>query len=502
MSEPSVSFYPLSVGETIGGKYRIDAVLGEGGMGVVFAATHVDLHCPVAIKVIRQELNQQPELIARLMLEARAAAQIKSEHVCRVLDVSRLEGGPPYVVMEYLDGKNLGTILEAKGRLNERLAVDYVLQACEAVAEAHRAGVIHRDLKPENLFLAEFPDGRRAIKVLDFGISKMTGPMVKAAGSSLTNPSSAMGSPHFMAPEQMTAARDVDARADIWALGTILHQLVTGQLAFDGDSLPAVCAAVLQGNPVPIRDYLAELSPGLEEAILRCLVKSRDQRLGTVAELAQLIAPFGSAQAAQSALRISRLSDNSYPSPNSEESSSGTLLSPRQLPTPRTPVQRVPIETVAAVTSSKRSFSGFRSAIGASRGQSLAAMGGLLLVVGLGVVVLNAMSRGPLPASSSKSDHSSPLSAANAAVVSVAPVAAQPAPSSAELQPAASASGVAPIIWVASETSASSQQASNAPVSPAQKSLALTAKVRAATVKNKTNSATDPYNSDNFGGRR
>src|ERR1700690_3412638 len=248
MLEASTPFYPLSVGELVGGKYRITSILGEGGMGIVFAATHVDLHCDVAIKVIRQELNQQPELIARLMLEARAAAQIRSEHVCRVLDVARLDTGTPYVVMEYLDGKNLASVLDAKGRLPERLSVDYVLQACEAVAEAHRAGVVHRDLKPENLFLAEFPDGRRAIKVLDFGISKATGAWVKPVARTLTNPSSAMGSPHYMAPEQMTAARDVDARADIWALGAILHQLVTGHLAFDGDSLPAVCAAVLQSD--------------------------------------------------------------------------------------------------------------------------------------------------------------------------------------------------------------------------------------------------------------
>ncbi len=497
-----MSFYPLSVGETVGGKYRIDAVIGEGGMGVVFAATHIDLQRPVAIKVIRQELSQQPELIARLLLEARAAAQIKSEHVCRVLDVSRLDSGPPYVVMEYLEGRNLGAILEAKGRLNERLAVDYVLQACEAVAEAHRAGVIHRDLKPENLFLAEFPDGRRAIKVLDFGISKMTGPMVEAAGSSLTNPTSAMGSPHFMAPEQMTAARGADARADIWALGTILHQLVTGHLAFDGDSLLAVCAAVLQGDPVPIRNYMAELSPGLEEAILRCLVKNRDQRLSSVAELATLIAPFGSAQAAQSALRISRLSDNSYSGPDDGENSSGTLLSPRQLPTPRTPVQRIPIETAAAVTSSKRSISRAGSGF---RGRSYASIGGVVLILGLAVAAVIVRSQSPVTTSASNSHQAAALSVSAATAVSAVmpkPLVAQPSPASTELQPAASASSAAQATLPPSEASASQKQAVNVPVTVVGRSQSLVTTAHAPSVKSKPHTAVNPYNSDNFGGRR
>lgn len=497
------SAYPLSIGELVGGKYRIDTVIGEGGMGVVFAATHVDLHCPVALKVIRQELSQQPELIARLMLEARAAAQIKSEHVCRVLDVSRLDGGPPYVVMEYLEGKNLGVLLEAKGQLSERVAVDYVLQACEAVAEAHRAGVIHRDLKPENLFLAEFPDGRQAIKVLDFGISKLTGSVMKVHGSSsLTNPSSAMGSPHFMAPEQMTAARDVDARADIWALGTILHQLVTGHLAFDGDSLPAVCAAVLQAEPVPVRDYLPELSAGLEEAIRRCLVKDRSQRLNSVADLAQLIAPFGSPQAAQSATRIARLLDNFPSVPSSADKSSGTLVSPRQLPTPRTPVQRIPIETASAVTSSKRSFASLGSTIKRTRVRWYAVMG-CVLVLGVAAALVRSWSPSQPTAFTAANPSlisTSPGAAAHAIPPTVPDVAGS-SPTVNELQPLALASALAPSTQLAPEASALRGQTSTVPRAPSRP-LTVTTTVRGPNAKNKTNSAVNPYNSDNFGGRR
>ena len=485
MLQASTPFYPLSVGELVGGKYRITSVLGEGGMGIVFAASHVDLHCDVAIKVIRQELNQQPELIARLMLEARAAAQIRSEHVCRVLDVARLDSGAPYVVMEYLDGKTLATVLDAKGRLSERLAVDYLLQACEAVAEAHRAGVVHRDLKPENLFLAEFPDGRRAIKVLDFGISKATGTWVKPVARTLTNPSSAMGSPHYMAPEQMTAARDVDARADIWALGAILHQMVTGQLAFDGDSLPAVCAAVLQSEPMPARQYLPEISSGVEEAILLCLVKNRDHRLASVANLARLISSFGSPQAVQSAARIYRLLDDAQPVQSSGEHSTSTLLSPRQLPTPRTPV-RAPMETTVAVTSSKRAFAPFGYGVSGRRWRALSVIGVVLLVSGISLAVLLARATksttSPVPDTSIKSlphvvnEVAAQLPPTPEAVVTPPEIAAKPLSSQS-----------APIARL------------SAPKRPPLVPLVHRANPDA---KHDVTAARDPYNPDNFGGRR
>ena len=491
MLEASVPFYPLSVGELVAGKYRINSVLGEGGMGIVFAATHVDLNCSVALKVIRQDLNQQPELVSRLMLEARAAAQIKSEHVCRVLDVARLDSGVPYVVMEYLEGKNLAIVLDARVRLTERLAVDYLLQACEAVAEAHRAGVVHRDLKPENLFLAEFTDGRRAIKVLDFGISKATGSWVNPVGQSLTNPSSAMGSPHYMAPEQMTAARDVDARADIWALGAILHQLVTGHLAFDGDSLPAVCAAVLQSEPIPVREYVPELSPGLEKAILRCLTKTRDQRLASVADFARLIAPFGSAQAAQSVIRIIRLLEDNESIDSSGEQSSGTLLSPRQLPTPRTPLRHSPVETTKAVTSSKRNFAAFDDELGGKRRRLIKRLGIPALLLGLFALVFTIISSGRsariVPSTSALPIPPLPTIQAAAALMPQLP------------------QSVAPQIEAAPFPNAvSSQTVSTARVA-SPKHLSATPVVHSSASDSKRMApaaSRDPYNSDNFGGRR
>ena len=516
MFEGHTSFYPLAAGDLVGGKYRINGVIGEGGMGVVFAATHLDLQRTVALKVIRSELSQQPELIARLMLEARAAAQIRSEHVCHVLDVARLESGIPYVVMEYLEGKNLSAVLDAKVRLSDRVAVDYILQACEALAEAHRAGIVHRDLKPENLFLAELPDGRRLIKVLDFGISKTTGQFLGPGTKALTNPTTAMGSPHYMAPEQMAAARDVDARADIWALGAILHQLVTGHLAFDGTSLPAVCAAVLQSEPVPVRNYVADVSPGLERAILTCLVKNRDQRLTSVAELAHSIAPFGSTNALQSATRISRLLENTSPTPDSHDAS-GTLLSPRQLPTPRTPLRQQTGATTQAVTSSKKSFTVPDTGdpwMTRRRGAVI----GLLTLVGLGLAgALLVFSRG----TGSSPVHESPLdgtSSANAVgAPTVVPAAQLGAESSVALGQTSLPSGSTSLpaqpsgtAQVNRDTPESQYRASSAIVATARERTRadplreVTRPQHAATptLQRKNSASKDPYDPNNFGGRR
>lgn len=295
---------PFAVGDVLLDKYRIDRVLGVGGMGVVLAATHLDLDSQVAIKVMRGELLGSESAVQRLLLEAKAAAKIKSEHVARVLDVGRLPEGAPYIVMEFLDGCDLGQLLSRNGALSVQQSVDYVLEACEALAQAHAAQIIHRDLKPENLFVATLPDGTRSIKVVDFGISKQLGQ--SATGPALTNPSSAVGSPQYMAPEQMQA-RAVDVRADVWALGTILYQCVSGKYAFDGDTLPEVCAKVLGEDPPPLGSVRPDVPPALEAIVARCLRKDPTQRYPDVAALAAELAPFGSAGALRSLERITRV---------------------------------------------------------------------------------------------------------------------------------------------------------------------------------------------------
>ena len=295
----------FGAGDVLVDKYRIECVLGEGGMGIVLRATHMDLGCPVAIKVMRPELAQNEEAVNRLLVEARAAASIRSEHVARVLDVGRLESGAPFLVLEYLEGRDLAQILGKVGHLASHVAVDFVLQACQALCEAHGAGVIHRDLKPENLFLSHRADGTPVIKVLDFGISKRV--TREGREGARTNPSELLGSPLYMAPEQMRGSADIDARADIWSLGVVLYELCTGQSPFFGESMPAICARVIGIEPDAPRSLQPNLPSGLEGIILRCLRKDREARPANIAELATALAAYGSTNAASyatSALRV------------------------------------------------------------------------------------------------------------------------------------------------------------------------------------------------------
>jgi serine/threonine-protein kinase len=291
---------PFNGGDLIAGKYRVDRILGAGGMGVVVAATHVDLDRPVAVKLIREELASDPGVVERLMLEARSAAKIKSDHVGRVLDVGKLDNGVPYIVMEFLQGMDLCQMLEQTGPLSVMDAVDFVLQACEALAEAHLANIVHRDLKPENLFVTRLPDGSAHIKVLDFGISKQLG---DTSRRQLTNPSSAVGSPQYMAPEQMQA-REVDLRVDIWALGAILYELLSNHPAFEGSTLPEVCIKVMGQEPPQLSVYVPHIPDALQEIVTRCLTKDPDKRYAGIGELVDDLVRFGSARSAQSRNRI------------------------------------------------------------------------------------------------------------------------------------------------------------------------------------------------------
>jgi serine/threonine-protein kinase len=291
-------------GELIGGKYRVTGLIGEGGMGIVLSAVHDDLERDVAIKVVRRELLQNEDVIERLLAEAQIAACIRSEHVTRVLDVGRLTSGSPYLVLEKLEGRDLSGILDEGGPLDVETAVDFVLQVCDALAEAHAGGIIHRDLKPENLFFTTRPDGSPCIKVLDFGISKNLGARDRRAA--ITNPSQVMGSPFYMAPEQIRS-KPVDARSDVWALGVVLYELCTGQTPFAADSVPSVCHLVLNEKPTPPRTFAPDLPLALEGIILRCLEKDPEHRFANVAELAFVLSAFGGPEAAYYADRIERV---------------------------------------------------------------------------------------------------------------------------------------------------------------------------------------------------
>jgi tRNA A-37 threonylcarbamoyl transferase component Bud32 len=294
-------------GQILLGKYRIERVLGMGGMGVVVAATHVTLEERVAIKFLLPQALGNAEAVARFLREARAAVRIKSEHVARVTDVGQLETGAPYMIMEYLDGADLGTVAQRRGAFSIEDAIECLLQACEAIAEAHALGIVHRDLKPANLFLVTRADGTPSVKVLDFGISKVTGMASSGPDLSMTKTTTIMGSPLYMSPEQMASSRDVDARTDIWALGAILYELLTGTVPFQADTITQLCVMILQQSPPSLRALRPDAPEGLERVIVRCLNKDRNRRFATIAEFAHALAPFAPRRARLSIERVSRV---------------------------------------------------------------------------------------------------------------------------------------------------------------------------------------------------
>ncbi|MET0795024.1 MAG: protein kinase [Polyangiaceae bacterium] len=297
---------PVTEGQILAGKYRVERVLGSGGMGFVVAAWHLELEQRVAMKFLHPLALERADTAERFRREARSAAKIRSEHVARVIDVGIMEGGVPYMVMEYLEGHDLSDEMGRVGMLPIEDAIDYVLQAIEALAEAHTAGIVHRDLKPANLFIATRADGSRIVKVLDFGISKsLLGASV--AELSLTRTSVLIGSPLYMSPEQMRSAKDVDTRTDIWSLGVIMYEMITGQPPYTGDSIPALCASLLSDTPIAMRAIRPEVPHELEDIINRCLAKDRQHRFSTVGELARALAQFGSASSQLHVDRASRV---------------------------------------------------------------------------------------------------------------------------------------------------------------------------------------------------
>jgi eukaryotic-like serine/threonine-protein kinase len=285
-------------GDVLAGKYRIEKVLGVGGMGVVVAARHQQLDTRVAIKFLLPAMLANAEAVARFAREARAAVRITGEHVARVLDVGTLDTGAPYMVMEFLEGGDLAAWLTQRGALPVDLAVEFLLHACVAVAEAHSLGIVHRDLKPANLFCIRRADGKNSVKVLDFGISKVTTDVgASEAGMSVTKTSAMMGSPLYMSPEQMRSPKEVDAQTDVWALGVILFELLTAQVPFDGETVPEVAIKVATSTPPSIRGLRPEVPLGLEAVIVKALEKPKSDRYRNVAELAIAIGEYAPARA-------------------------------------------------------------------------------------------------------------------------------------------------------------------------------------------------------------
>ena len=259
----------VALGAVLVGKYRIDAILGQGGMGVVARATHLHLNETVAIKFLRADIAGDDEANQRFLREAHAAWKLKNEHVARVLDVGTLDSGLPYLVMEHLEGVDLDNMLEQSHRIAPALAVEFIVQACEGLAEAHALGIVHRDVKPSNFFVTWRSDGTPLVKLLDFGISKVA----NSTDVSLTQTQSMLGTPAYMSPEQMRSARTVDARTDVWSLGAVLFELIEGVRPFEAESFSEMCVKVAVDPPSP---FSVPLPPGLDAVVRHCLEKNPD----------------------------------------------------------------------------------------------------------------------------------------------------------------------------------------------------------------------------------
>jgi serine/threonine protein kinase len=285
----------VAIGAVLAGRYRVDRVLGQGGMGIVVQAMHLQLHQPVALKFLLPEVLGNQQIVQRFLREAQAAVRLKSEHVARVIDVGSLESGAPYMVLEYLEGADLSNI--SRAQLTVGGIVDLVLQACEALAEAHSLGIVHRDIKPANFFITRRADGAPLLKVLDFGISK-----TPTTDGQLTATQTVMGTPAYMSPEQMRSSRDVDLRSDIWSLGVVLYELLQGAPPFGGDTFSSLVLKVVN-DPLP--KLTVRLPGDLEAIVYRCLEKDPARRFQNTAELAHAIARYAQSET-QAAISVQR----------------------------------------------------------------------------------------------------------------------------------------------------------------------------------------------------
>jgi hypothetical protein len=280
---------PVRIGAVVGDRYRVERVLGVGGMGVVAAAHDLTTRSTVAIKFMQPSALTQPQALRRFVREAQALYALDNQHIARMLDVGNVASGAPYIVMEYLEGRDLCARLSAEGPLPIADVVVLLVQACQAVQAAHAENILHRDLKPANLFETRGTDGQPVLKVLDFGISKLVSSDAFSGETALTGASGYLGSPAYMAPEQMLGASEIDARCDVWSLGVVLYELLSGQPPFEGNNVVEICARVLTCGVTPIAERRPGTPAALVRVIERCLEKEPQRRYASVLELAQAL---------------------------------------------------------------------------------------------------------------------------------------------------------------------------------------------------------------------
>ena len=352
-------------GTVLAGKYRVVRTIGRGGMGHVLEAEHVDLRTKVALKLLAEQYVERPHVVERFLREARACAILRSDHVCRVFDVGRFDDGQPYMVLELLEGFDLARMLRASGPFAAATAADYIAQACDAIGEAHAAGIVHRDLKPSNLFVTQRRDGSALVKVLDFGVAKAQG----EGDFSLTATDNVVGSPNYMAPEQLRSAKAADARSDIWSLGVILHELVCGRPPFSGETLVDLAVRISSHPP----ELPTGVPPTYAAIVARCLQKDPALRFQTIGELVAALQPLARAS------------------------------------TPTLPPLAIPIPPTPEPPTTLRSASGAAEALPALRRRRLLVIGSVAaILLGISAAFLVGSSHDSVPASPPPSPSPSP----------------------------------------------------------------------------------------------
>ena len=430
-------FVELDPGTILLGKYRIDALIGTGGMGNVVRASHLFLHQPVAIKVLLPSMTEDASTVQRFLREAQATVKLKSEHSARVIDVGTTPDGTPFMVMEFLDGNDLSQILRHHGPQQPAIVCDLMLQACEGIAEAHALGIIHRDIKPSNFFITRRPDGSMLLKILDFGISK-----TPVGYDELTGTQMVLGTPQYMAPEQMKSGRSADPRSDIWSIGVVMYQMLTGRPPFAGESYADLVLKVGLEPPEPIT---IPLPTGLAEVVLRCLEKDPNLRFQNLGELARHLAPFATdpIASAQAGARVGRILQHRSTQIAVPGALPGALMGGLAQPIPISPAHMTPGSWPALQSTSLSHGIGQVTHAGrSSRGWIIAGLAALSIVAGAGGYAISQLSH------QDPAQHDGPASAAAsepvappppAAVTAAPPAAAQPRPTVVTATPPAAA---------------------------------------------------------------
>jgi serine/threonine-protein kinase len=364
---------PLPRGES----FQIGRVLGRGGMGTVVEATHAPSGRRMALKFLHDELKDHPTIPKRFMREVELATALTSAHVARTFGTERTPDGTTFMIMELLDGRDLCSLLRKERQLSPARAAGIVAQACEALEEAHARGIVHRDLKPENLFVGQAPGGADWVKVLDFGISKSLQSNGER-GPALTRVGTTVGTPEYMAPEQLRGAKDLDGTADVYSLGVVLYEALAGRRPFDAKDYEGLVRKICSETPTSLRQLRPDCPPVLVEVVERAMARDRKARLASARALREALEPFATGRKSEGTLMFDPLEPGKLGAgPTSSPSNPGAVATARVATAPAIP----PTQRAGGLDSEEQEADG-------SRWGLVIALALVVVLLGVGAVIL------------------------------------------------------------------------------------------------------------------